>query len=219
MFQEQITAIEERDLTIKEAIADRAYGAAENLVYLDEKEIKHSIPLFRSVIGRKQEGFRYSKKSDVYICPRNHKLHPGKKDREAVFYTLSQTTCRNCPISSSCLPKREIFRSARISRHKHQDVYDRVLKRETGEDFKNKLHERMWSMEGLFAEAKTFHGLDRARYRGRWKVQAQVYLVSAMQNLKRLMAASFYDLINFLFNGFIPEISRENPELILAFSR
>ena len=49
--------------------------------------------------------------------------------------------------------------------------------------------ERMWKMEGLFAEAKQNHGLSRARYRGRSKVQIQAYLSAIVQNLKRLVAA------------------------------
>ncbi len=34
-----------------------------------------------------------------------------------------------------------------------------------------KLAERMWKIEGLFAEAKQNHCLSRARYRGRLNVQ------------------------------------------------
>ena len=45
----------------------------------------------------------------------------------------------------------------------------------------------MWKSEGLFAEAKQNHGLARARYRGRSKVQIQAYLSAMAQNLKRLV--------------------------------
>jgi len=41
--------------------------------------------------------------------------------------------------------------------------------------------------EGLFAEAKQLHGLSRAKYRGRSKVQIQAYLCAIVQNLKRLL--------------------------------
>ncbi len=47
----------------------------------------------------------------------------------------------------------------------------------------------MWKSEGLFAEAKQNHGLSRARYRGRSKVQIQAYLSATVQNLKRLVKA------------------------------
>ena len=54
-------------------------------------------------------------------------------------------------------------------------------------EFRKRLSERMWKAEGLFAEAKQNHGLSRARYRGRPKVQIQAYLSAMAQNLKRLV--------------------------------
>ena len=57
--------------------------------------------------------------------------------------------------------------------------------------FRQKLSERMWKIEGLFAEAKQNHGLSRARYRGRAKVQIQAYMSATAQNLKRLVKAFF----------------------------
>jgi transposase len=42
--------------------------------------------------------------------------------------------------------------------------------------------------EHTFAEAKTLHGMDRARVRGEARVQMQVTLTGAVQNLKRLAA-------------------------------
>ena len=53
--------------------------------------------------------------------------------------------------------------------------------------FKQRVSERMWKSEGLFAEAKQYHGLSRAKYRGRAKVQIQAYLCAIVQNLKRLI--------------------------------
>lgn len=42
--------------------------------------------------------------------------------------------------------------------------------------------------EHIFAEAKSRHGLDRARRRGRHRVQVQATLTAVVQNLKRLVA-------------------------------
>jgi hypothetical protein len=47
-------------------------------------------------------------------------------------------------------------------------------------------------MEGIFAEGKNHHGLRRAKYRGLSKVQAQVYMISTVQNLKRLAGALLF---------------------------
>lgn len=39
----------------------------------------------------------------------------------------------------------------------------------------------------IFAEGKENHGLGRARYRGRSKVQIQAYMIALVQNIKRMM--------------------------------
>lgn len=55
---------------------------------------------------------------------------------------------------------------------------------EKTEEFKKVLGGRQWKMERIFAEAKDDHGLSRARYRGRAKMQIQAYMTAKAQNLK-----------------------------------
>ena len=57
-------------------------------------------------------------------------------------------------------------------------------------------------MEGVFAEAKDNHGLDRARYRGRAKMQIQAYMIAIVQNIKRMTG-----------NGPVIEVGVEMPQL------
>ncbi|NND00977.1 MAG: hypothetical protein HKN85_12415 [Gammaproteobacteria bacterium] len=45
-------------------------------------------------------------------------------------------------------------------------------------------------IEGLFAEAKQFHGLRRARYRGLQKVSIQALMSAMAQNIKRIVKLS-----------------------------
>jgi DDE family transposase len=68
-----------------------------------------------------------------------------------------------------------------------QDVFDEVQLQMSEPEFGKKISERMWKMEGLFAEAKQNHCLARAKYRGRPKVQIQAYRSAIVQNLKRLL--------------------------------
>jgi transposase len=42
--------------------------------------------------------------------------------------------------------------------------------------------------EHIFAEAKQYHGMGRARYRGLEHLQDQLYLIASIQNLKRLVS-------------------------------
>jgi hypothetical protein len=74
-----------------------------------------------------------------------------------------------------------------VRRSLDQNLFEEVQARMEEPEFRKKLSERMWKAEGLFAEAKQNHGLSRARYRGRPKVQIQAYLTATAQNLKRLV--------------------------------
>src|SRR3972149_3648963 len=48
-----------------------------------------------------------------------------------------------------------------------------------------RLHERMVGAEGVFALAKELHGLRRTHFRGRQRVQIQLWLTAAATNIKK----------------------------------
>ena len=73
-----------------------------------------------------------------------------------------------------------------IEVHIFHDILEKTADREKTWLFKATRGERQWKMEGIFAEAKDNHGLDRARYRGRLKMQIQAYMIASVQNHKRL---------------------------------
>jgi hypothetical protein len=52
-------------------------------------------------------------------------------------------------------------------------------------------------VEGVYGEAKTWHGLARAIRRGRDNMRIQAFLTAAAINLKRLAAALFAILLLF----------------------
>ena len=83
-----------------------------------------------------------------------------------------------------------------ILRPNDQDLFDEVQARMRDPTFRQKMSERVWKCGGLFAEAKQNHGLERARYRGRRKVQIQAYLSATAQNLKRLVLLFYCWLIS-----------------------
>ena len=183
-------------LDIKEVIADRGYGAGENLEHLQkEMKINTNIPLWNTRIGQsffKEVGFEYDSSKMTVVCQEGHAMKRLKSTENHHRFQLSVNVCRGCPRYNTCLKASEIkqgCRGKKIQVSIHQDIYKAVLEQEKQPEFKTKLKERMWKMEGLFAEAKVHHGLRRARYRGRWKMQAQVYIISTVQNLKRLASA------------------------------
>ncbi|MFZ5769618.1 MAG: transposase [Bacillota bacterium] len=42
-------------------------------------------------------------------------------------------------------------------------------------------------MERVFGEAKKWHGLGRARYRGKWRVYVQAAITFAVMNVKKIV--------------------------------
>jgi transposase len=190
-------------LKIGEIIADRGYGSAENLEELKKQDIKSNIPLWSSKVGETffkevGDGFKVDMKSKSVVCPEGHQMKPSSHDEAGHrdLYVLHRKTCIACPRAKSCLTEHEFkSRGKRFAVPLHHQIFSEVMDQQKDPDFKTKLWQRMWKMEGIFAEAKSHHGMRRARYRGRSKMQIQVYMTSTVQNLKRLAASVFERLI------------------------
>jgi hypothetical protein len=195
-----------RGLAIKEVIADRGYGSREIINTLQKQGIITYIPLFSTRSGKSiqeasKSGFNYEKEQDRFICPAGRYLHPyGFMNNESKYYRSKASDCAVCVQRDDCIAS---YRSRNKSikyliRNIHQELFDKTLEAMQSPVFIGKLKERMWKLEGIFAEAKQLHGLNKARYRGLEKVQIQAYMVGIVQNIKRLIK-HFYELIfNFL---------------------
>jgi transposase len=190
----QLQRIRDRyQITIREATADRGYGSAAILRSLQEEGTTTYISLWSGRVGNSKYlkgALVYDRKRDRFRCPRGKYLTPnpaigGNYKR----YVSSSADCQHCPRRGTCPTEaRKKFPSKRyVRRSLDQDLFEEVQARMEEPEFRAKLSERMWKAEGLFAEAKQNHGLARARYRGRSKVQIQAYLSAMAQNLKRLV--------------------------------
>lgn len=194
---------------IKELIADRGYGSAENLEKLAKIDVKTNIPLWSSSSGKTffkelENGFKYDIESKTAHCPEGHLMPIATRDPagQRTVFSLSRKNCLQCPRAQSCLTEYEYRnRAKRFAVPDHYEIFATIAKQQEEPEFKKKLWERMWKMEGIFAEGKSFHGLRRARYRGRSKVQMQVYMISTVQNLKRLASSILERLCYFLLRS------------------
>lgn len=182
---------EERKYPLSQVIADRAYGSLDILLSLKEKRITTYIPLFSSRSGSQNErweNFTYYKQGDYFICPEGAILAGTDKHYNNLkAYFSKASDCQRCPQESSCQATKRSSHSRYIRRNIHQEFLEEVMKEMTQPIFAEKMRERRWKIEGLFAEAKNNHGLARAKYRGRGKVQIQAFMTAAIQNLKRVM--------------------------------
>lgn len=180
-----------RNYPISQVIADRAYGSLEIVLSLKEQGLKTYIPLFSSRSGSRNEGledFIYDSNADQFICPEGAILRTNGKHYDNVkYYTSQSSDCRICSKQSLCKATKRMKDSRYLRRNIHQEYFKKVMQDMSEPLFAEKMRERRWKVEGIFAEAKNNHGLSRAKYRGRKKVQIQAFMTATIQNIKRLL--------------------------------
>ena len=182
-------------LPVEEVIADVGYSSGKNYKFFEEHQIRSYIPTakFRMKPGKQvaHEGsFQYDPNKDIYTCQAGHALHPKHAVGATKYYHIKKVHCNSCQWQDSCYLGR---RHTGLYRNEHKAAIERVRRRQSSPVFKQRMIERSWKIEGLFAEAKERHGLRRAKYRGSDKVQIQAYLTGTAQNLKRLaVSLDFY---------------------------
>lgn len=175
--------------TIEEFTADRGYVYGENLTHLNQRGVTSFVPRFRPDGGdrveRDSKGFTFDKEQDCYQCPKGHLMFPTKGvTPDYKRYRMKGGHCSKCELRASCLNLAAMkTRGAKhIEVNVHHPALEQTALREKTRIFQITRGERQWKMEGIFAEAKDNHCLDRARYRGRAKVQIQAYMIAVVQN-------------------------------------
>ena len=179
---------------IEELTGDRGYGYGENLSHLNQRKVRSFVPRFRPDAGdrveRDSQGFSFDKEKDCYQCPKGHLMFPIQGPTpEYKRYRMTGGHCSKCDLRVSCLNLQGMkTRGAKhIEVNIHHPALEKTAEREKTRTFQLTRGERQWKVEGIFAEAKDNHGLGRARYRGRSKMQIQAYMIAVVQNLKRMI--------------------------------
>ena len=178
---------------VPEAVcADTAYGSGKNCTSMEARGIRLVSP--PPPIGGASdkfftvEAFIYDESRDEFICPAKKTLkfvgfdttRPGRRK-----YCAWRSHCRTCELKDRCT--RSDRRMIKVSSHHGALVRLRADSRT--ENFREVYRSRAPVIEGVFAEAKQWHGLARARWRGLTKMRVQCLLIAAVINLKRLAAA------------------------------
>jgi len=176
----------------KRAIADAKYGTIENIVALEDADIRAYVPLpdfdkRTGYYGLSQ--FRYDPDADCYWCPQGQPLprYTAKNTEDGVMYRADAAICNACPVKAACTPsntgrglRRSLFTSylERVKGYHETEAYQKAMRKRS-----------VW-VEPLFGEAKHWHGLRRFRLRGLWKVNCEALVTAAGQNLKRWLSTT-----------------------------
>ena len=171
-----------------EAVADSAYGTHGVYSLLRQMDIFPSIPR-KKTWGRKWLGissFTYDSERDLFVCPEGNTLkrQGAKSGNKADRYRTVRGSCSGCPRKETCA-KGE---SRSIAFHPDDEVLLWASARSDTDRARESVRKRKEWAETVVADLKGQHNLDRAQFRGLWKMEIQAYLSAAAHNLKRLAA-------------------------------
>ena len=180
---------------IHDVVADRGYG--KNHIYkgLSDRRISAFIPSIvesRSDFERFfKKHFAYNYENDEYTCPAGHVLRkkrtvPRKRD-DCYEYAARRTFCNaHCEFREQCTKGSE--RSIRVvQRHMYQNYTDEQLSKRGSVKWRKLINLRKTIVEGSFGDAKTNHGLGRAKMRGFEGIREQSFMTAIAQNIKKLV--------------------------------
>lgn len=179
-------------LPFREVVADAKYGTMANYLYLHQAGLRAFIPPRQHKQGprgvRRRDHFRYLSDDDVYLCPTGKRMgqFTRRTSTQRISYRVEKGVCKVCSFRGQCMPS---GRERTISRFFDQELVDTALERMASPLGRKLLCERKVRAEGAFALAKELHGLRRTRFRGRRKVQVQLWLTVAAINFKRAVKA------------------------------
>jgi len=177
--------------TPRRAVGDHLYGSQDCLGYLQDKGIETVI---RERKGGNAHGgfdkdeFEYNSYLDVFYCPAGQVLRRRRRQRKdsKAFYSAEPQVCGSCPLRSRCLGSKSPKAVRQVTRFDTPYVEGAQAACASAQG-KRLLKKRQTCMEGLFGQAKSQHGLSRARLRGLVKMQIQGLLTAVVLNVKKLL--------------------------------
>lgn len=193
---DQIERIEATTGTeIKCVTCDAGYAHSGNYSALEDQGIDPIIPPPRTSLRKKLpqriplRRFKYDALHDRVRCPMGKILTRGSRGSSdnTYLYRARSCDCRNCPLRDRCIAPSASARQIQIA-----TGYPALLRarrrKERGwcHDTRAMYSRHRWRVEGVHGQAKTQHGLRRAKGRGMDNVTIQVYLTATVMNLKKL---------------------------------
>jgi len=206
--------------------ADAAYASGNNSAAMEKRGIRFISPPPKAINQMKGlcftvEDFKYDEELDIFICPAGSILKNigVVKDRpHQRVYAGLRSVCRKCEFKDKCT--RSSRRTLKVG--VNHAALIRLRTDSKTDSFKQLYKSRAPMVEGIFGEAKQWHGLRRAWRRGMSKMRVQCLLIAAVLNFKRLTAVFYalfapyidfktvHNLISVVIVRFLPETSPHN---------
>jgi IS5 family transposase len=169
--------------------ADTKYGSEECLKYLQDKNIKTAI---RPETKTSKPGyfsknkFTYDRSRDCYTCLNGKLLKRKSKNysHNRIDYKSNNKDCSLCPIRGKCISGKGDFR---IVSHYDSPCYEKARGWYNSGYGQAMQKLRGTILEGIMGQAKTYHGMAKARFRGLAKVEIQFLMTATALNLKKMV--------------------------------
>ena len=171
------------------AVADARYHTLAILVGLQQDGLRPYIAGIDHTLRTKvyaPDRFQYDAQLDRYTCPQGQHLPFSTIDKrdQSFVYRAPAKICKGCPVKPQCTTSRY---GRAIKRSFVQEYLDRARAYQTTAAYHKALRKRSVWIESLFGEAKQWHQMVQFRLRRLRKVNIQVLLIAAGQNIKRLL--------------------------------
>ena len=177
--KEILDADKSKDITHKAVAADSLYDSCDNRENIHSRNMRAFISSRDRRRKKNLDNFIYDYKRDTLICPEGHS--PISKSRQGTrdLFIFSAKACRNCPQKENCPKLNKDRARITVSDNYRLSILDNVPE-------KKEAFVKRRGIERKFGEAKVWHRLRRARYRGRTRVAIQVLMTFLVLNVKRM---------------------------------
>jgi transposase len=174
----------------RQLVGDRGYGSEAAMLACLEREVEPWLARRHGINthgGFDRDRFTYVASRDLYLCPAGKELHRFRfKAGRPAEYRTRPGTCQRCELRQQCLGMGGHGNRV-IRRSDHMELVEAMQARLVSRRGRLLLRKRHVLSERINADAKTKHGMNRAQFRGRAKMQIQALLTAAVINLKQLI--------------------------------
>lgn len=169
---------------------DSVYRTIPNLKAIEDAGIRAYMPAIDYTWGKRslfrKDDFAYDEERDVYRCPAGQVLRNtgARKKLRLTRYVADPETCNACSLKSRCTEGRS---GRAVNRNFDEEYFEKVKGYYGLAAYKKAMRKRKVWIEPMFAEAKQWHGMERVRLRTLERVNCEVLVTAAGQNVKRLL--------------------------------
>jgi hypothetical protein len=171
---------------------DSVYGTIPNLKAIEGAGIRAYMPAIDYTWGKRtlfrKDDFAYDTERDVYRCPAGQVLRNtgASKKLRLTRYVADPEVCNSCPLKGRCTEGKS---GRAVNRNFDEGYFERVKGYYGLAAYEKAMSKRKVWIAPMFAEAKQWHSMGRTKLRRLERVNCEVLVTAAGQNVKRLLAA------------------------------